>query len=367
MPDFRSEYEQALLQARQRYTQRTQPRILRRLRTEYAEMLLAITEATTGGQITEQRAREMKATINAEMNDLERRLSRTLERGTLSAAEDAAAGHRRGLRAASAATGVDVTQSFNDVPAQVLEDLMVRRDLGVATTFKSLIRRNLQDAARDIDRYLAQSIGRGITYDAAGRELAALMAREDPELLNTLRQLGAKGGRLREGILGTDVSDLPRLTEARGLLFDARRILITETNASFYESNRASMQRSPAVDLAQWTLSARHHNLPSSPDICTLYSEEDLHGFGPGLYHPASAPAQPHPFCMCSLAPTFLPPERWGEERELPSPRELTQDDVRAALERQASSSSRSITDARVRQDWRRLKGLETADSVARG
>jgi hypothetical protein len=329
-------------------------------------MLVQIDRSTAAGLITAERAEALGRTVRAALQNLQDRLSNTLRRGTLSAAETAALGHAEGVRAAATAAGRELDVTFADVPERALELMQQRRDEGIARNFQTLIGRHLQGAARQVDRYLSSAIGRGITYDAAGKELAALLARGDETLLETLRQVGPRGGRLRQGILGTDVSELPDIEAVRTLLFDARRIVITEMNTSFHESNRLAAAESPVVDLVRWTLSARHDGLPSSPDVCTVYAESDLHGYGPGLFHPASAPPHPHPFCACTLASITLPPERWGEERPLPDVEQPSAEQMERELQRLADQGSRTVTPAFAERQARMASGLVRADRVAR-
>lgn len=353
-------YREAVLAARKTYRQDTLPRTLRRLYTEYAAMLVAIDRTTEGGDLTPVRATTLKRTIRDEMQRLTDKLTLSFDRGVQSAASIAARGHSRGWADVKGDAVIGV--SFDSVPSDALEAMQQRREVGIAKEFKTLVNRHIEKAARGVDRYLSSAIGRGITYDRAGKELAALFTRGDQQLLTVLDSVGPIG----EDIAGiARQGTLKEVQQVRSLLFDARRIVITEMNTSFFEADRVAAVRSPVVDLVQWTLSARHSSLPSSPDICTVYADTDLHGYGKGLYHPASVPPHPHPFCGCTLSHTLLPPEEWGTERPLPTPTQLSADDMQQQLQRLSHNNSRSITDSYVKQQMGFAEGLQKAAAVA--
>ena len=354
-------YRRAVLQARRDYRKKTLPRLLRRMYTEYAGMLVAIDRSTGDGKLSPTRATALKNSIREEMDKLTDKLTVSFNRGIQSAAAVAARGHSRGYTDAARAAGMDVVVSFDSVPAEALQLMQRRRDAGIAKEFKTLMNRHITQAARGVDRYLTSAIGRGITYDRAGKELAAMFTRGDQQLLKVLDNVGPIGGHVK-GIIGTGTFD--QVQEVRGLLFDARRIVITEMNTTFFEADRVAAVQSPVVDLVEWTLSARHDGLPTSPDVCTVYAETDLHGYGKGLYHPQSVPPHPHPFCACTLGHVLLPPDQWGTERPLPSPTALTEEDMKDQLKRLSHNGSRSITDAYVSQQRDFADGLYRATSV---
>jgi hypothetical protein len=357
-----NDYQEAVIDSRKKYRQQTLPRTMRRLFTEYVGMLVAIDRSTSDGKLSPTRATALKNTIREEMDKLSAKLTNTLNRGVLTSAAVAAQGHANGSKAVAGMSAADIKVAFDNVPAEALALMQKRRDAGIAANFRTLINRNIEKAARGVDRYLSSAIGRGITYDRAGKELAALFTRGDKRLLQILDRVGPIGGSVR-GIIGTGTFD--EVQEVRGLLFDARRIVITEMNTSYYEADRYAAAQSDVVDLVRWTLSARHEGLPSSPDICTVYANTSAHGYGPGLYHPASAPPKPHPFCGCSLSHILLPVERWGQKRPLPNPTQLTDQDVKQQLQRLSHSGSRSITDNFAARQREMAEGLYRATAVA--
>lgn len=364
MPDYQTPYEEALLEARRDYQRETPRRVLRTMYREYALMLTRIVDEADSGQITAEKAEELERVINGEMNRVARRMASAYADGRQQAISQAIGGHRRALNAIEDLSGQTLDVAFGDVPGQVVEDMMIRRGLGLSENFRSIMNRSLQAAAKDVDRFLSEAVARGTVYDDAAKDLARLLARGDDQLLQALDRTGPLGEIVGRPML---LDDPPRVTDARTLLFNARRVVITELNTSFFESNRLGIEQSPVTDLVRWTLSSRHHSLPSSPDVCTVYANTDNHGYGPGLYHPGTAPPQPHPFCACSLSPTIRPPEQWGEpNRPLPDASSPDRDAVRRILEDTASDNSPSVTDARVERQLKMAAGIQRAQQVRR-
>ena len=350
MPDdpHRS-YNEALYESRRRFLAAGGPReqLLRQLYNEYAGMLIRIQQEADDQVITAERAKRLRRHVRQEMRRLQERLVRSLGDGAHRAAQLAADGHQAGLTAASNAAGVGIDFDFEKVPRRALEQMMVRRGLGQSATFKTLIRRNVEEAAPDIDRAITSAVARGVSNQRLTKEIAHELARGNKELQEALGNLGPRGGRTLQAIQEDIEVPEGQLQRAKRLLYDARRIAVSEINTAYTEANRTSMVESPVVDLVRWKTSTRHDGLASSPDICDYFERANLHGFGGGLYHPGTAPANPHPFCMCWCRAVLKDPEDWGSgNREVPEPDEASAAGVKEVLA--GAPGGRKLTDAFV-------------------
>ena len=244
-----------------------------------------------------------------------------------------------------------VTQAtFAAVPDLAVEGLFVRRGLG-QTTYRALLRRGAARAMPAFETMITRAVATGQTGDSLASDLAGALARVDPLVRQAAARSTTPAGRLLKRRLMVEAADNPEaLTAARRLWYEARRIAVTEMNVAHAEGSRVAAVRSPVVDLLRWRVSGRHDGLPSSPDRCDVYRYADLHGFGPGLYHPAAMPALPHPHCACHGAHVLRPVERWGEAaRPLP----VRLGSVRAARARAERAGGRRMGDA----EWAREAG----------
>ncbi len=126
--------------------------------------------------------------------------------------------------------------------------------------------------------------------------------------------------------------------KANRALFDAKRIMVTEINTAYRESNIISSYESPVVGFKQWSVSGRHYSLPSTPDVCTMYQESDLFGYGTGIFPILNTPSTPHPFCACVQIDVLRPQNQWGDPKpNTEQPNIIRADQVRADLLRAAS------------------------------
>lgn len=354
-------YNRNLITARQQMLAGDGPRarLLRTLHSEMAAMLVRVQGEADVGTITPQRAERLRRSIRREMRRLEERLTAALSQGAREAAELAAEGHAAGTAAAAEIAEISVAADFTSVPREALEGVMVRRGLSqggtLSETFQTLIRRNAMAAAEDIDRAITSAVARGMSNQRLTTEIAAQLARDEPEMRRALRSLGPRGGRTLAAIdEGVEIQG-PTLKRAKRLLYDARRIAVTEINTAYTEASLVAAEKSPVVSYVRWRVSSRHWGLSSSPDICSVYQATDRHGLGEGIFTPTNCPSHPHPFCMCWQSSVVRPPEEWGEPSPpAAQPKEITDEEMRRALEEAAederrSESSRKITDAFVK------------------
>jgi hypothetical protein len=304
MPSIQSAYQKAILDARRIYTDELLPDVLEALNAEYVGMLADIIADFGSGAISQQRADELYNSILDRLEELSIRMGRTFQRAQLEAAQLAVSGHVNGVAAVDPAmTLTYVHRSFAGVSGTALEQYVTRRQVeGVATNFRTLFNRHITEMAPEIDKFLTSAVGRGVNARRGALEMAKTMARGEPELLSMLERV-ARGG-------SSHFDEIPTGAEyvrLKKLLYDARRIMVSETNNMYFEADRVASAESPVVDLVKWTISGRHHSVGSSPDACDLYAEQDLHGYGPGVYHPENVPQKPHPHCLCQLTSITRP------------------------------------------------------------
>lgn len=370
MPTVQNEYQAMILRARRFYQSELLPDAMEALVVEYASMIDLVRRDLVRGRITAERANGLYLSFLDRLEDLAGRLGATYDRAAAEAMRVAIQGHLDGLGAVSTLTGQSVSATFTSVPQRVVEDIMRRRGLGLATTFRTLINRHMVRIAQDVDELITDMAARGVSSRRASVELARMLAQDDPEVLRVLQQFSDTSSyrAIRDGVPG-EVGK-----RVRGIIFDARRITVTELNTAYFESDRVASIESPVVDLVKWQLSGRHDSIPSSPDICDIIAFDDLHGYGPGLYHPENVIAKPHPFCGCSILSITRPPSEWDKpKRKIPNPKSVKENRAEKIMEeaaervRRQGGTPRSITEKHLaRQVGNANDYLQWADEAAR-
>lgn len=316
MSTYSQAYQRALLLARhQALTERGVPRqALQRLYEEYAGFIEDIERDLKREIITSDRAEKLARIIAKKMEDLSAALATVLDKEKDRMIRLGIIGHENGVNQAAKAVGVSVSVNFDAIPERVLELMMRRRGFSTSANFKSVINRGLKSAASDIDRFLSSAVARGVSSTRAHRELAGILVQNDPILVELL-----KDGKLyksevnravREGVI-----DLADYKNARSALYDSRRIMVTENNTAFREADLQAAWESPVVEFKRWVVSGRHYGLPSTPDVCTMWHEMDLFGYGEGIFPIQNLPAPPHPFCGCRAEDVLRPPDKWGDPK----------------------------------------------------
>ena len=351
-PDVQNAYVEALYESRRDLLREggLRDEQLRQMRVSFARLIADVTADEEEGTITEERADRLRANIRQRLAELGRELADQLGDGSLQAAELAAQGHQAGLSAASQAAGINVDASFAQVPRQAVEGMFARRGLSaggtISETFQTLIARNVREAAEDIDRALISGVARGVSNQRMTTEIGAALAGGDEELLDTLENLGPRGGRTREAIEeGVEIPE-GELDRAKRLLYDARRIAVSEINNAHTAADDLSNARSPVVAYVRWTLSSRHDSVKSSPDVCDYLAQWDHIGEGPGVFHCAIVPASPHPFCMCWKRAVVRPESEWGDEMpESKRPSVASEAEITEALREWSGEEGRNITE----------------------
>lgn len=368
MPTIQSAYQKAILDARNLYLDELLPDVLEALEADYIRMLNDIVADFGTGAINEQRANDLYQSVIDRLEELSIRLGRTFDKAQLEAAELAVSGHAAGVKAVSELAGTPVSFNFATVANKALEQYVTRRQtVGVATNFRTLFNRHIVEMAPEVDQFLTSAVGRGVGGRRGALELAKMMARGEPGLLAQLDKV-ARGGTSHF----TEIPGGAEYTRLRKILYDARRIMVSETNNMYFEADRVASVESPVVDLVKWTISGRHHAVSSSPDACDVYAESDLHGYGPGIYHPENVPQKPHPHCLCQISSITRPPADWGKpKRPVPTPRRSAEEQAREIMERSAErvksrgGSPRSITEKHLKRQNKIVNtGLNAANQA---
>lgn len=314
-------YQRVLLQMRQEYIR--EGGMLDNVRASYhrlfATMLLDLGRDLDRGIITPERAEGLRREIERVLREFVQRLLVALagrEGGFMAqAALMVAAAHQSAFAQANAIAGTSLRPQFTGIPDRAVSLMLARsREGGLSTSFKSLIEYHYRQVAAELDTFLMSAVGRGVPWNRATLEFAAILARQDPDLQKALKGLGPRGGKLAKKIADLGEVDAEGLKAARELLFRARRIVIHETNQAHQAASLVASAESPVVALVKWTLSGRHAGLPSSPDVCDVVAAADV-GYGPGLYRPEVAPSLLHPFCLCTAQPVTRPVSEWGDPK----------------------------------------------------
>lgn len=86
------------------------------------------------------------------------------------------------------------------------------------------------------------------------------------------------------------------------VLYAAHRVVRTEMNRAYVESNVASLAQHPDVVGIRYLLSPLH----PKRDICDMYAAANLYGLGPGVYPPSDLPYPAHPNTLCTIEAVFV-------------------------------------------------------------
>jgi len=372
MPDYQRTYNQVIDQARLIYHKNLVPDTVMQMYLEFAHMIERVVADFEGGKITESRAVLLKRSINRRLEELSQRLSFAGDGAIVQAAELAVGSHDEALRIMRTMSGRVFNYSFAEVPFQAIDMMYQRRDLGLASSFRTLINRHISYMADDVDKFLTSAVSRGVSGRRGGLELARVIARDDPALLKVLEQLGPRGGRTAQAIkAGIQIPDV-EMRKAKSILFDSYRIMVHETNMAYTEADKFAAAISPVVNLVRWELSGRHFSLAfGSPDVCDLYAEGDMQGLGPGLYTPDNVPALPHSFCLCHTSNVLRPPEEWDDPKPDPAtPQMIGEKETRRIFDRAPiahKGKRRTITPRYVESQMELASsGLTRANEVIR-
>ncbi len=377
MPDPRREYNRVMLAARADFYNRIRPQLLEEFYEAYGRLLASLVRELNrlprDAELERKAIEEVIKVVRRQVDVLRDDMLEQAERDYETVIEQMRKAHIEALAKASAAGGVAVRGVPWASDARVLAAMSARQAaFGGSAGFKTLINRNITALGPIIDGYLRASSVGAFTPGETINHIAGVMGQADPLLADAIREaLGGNVGRAFRRAVKKTLDGPDELLALRRLFYEARRIVVTETNNAHFEADRAYAEQSPAIDLVKWEVSTRHAALPSSPDICDVLKEGNFHDFGPGLYHPARVPVHPHPHCACWLKKTYRDPKDWNDpKRPLPdiTPRSVSLEAVEEALRKGARGNprARAVTPGLVRQVRRQALPVVTLDAYTK-
>jgi hypothetical protein len=346
------EYQRMMVEARLLYEDQVLGELAQVLANEYTRMLDDIIQDVRHPYTTPGRMAGLRESILRRLGEFRDAYGVHLDAAVIEAIEVAVDGHRLATEAASRAAGVTINASWTKIPAEAVDLLALRRPFMGSYQFTSLVDRGISEMGPRIDRLLASQFARGVNAVDRAKQIADVLGAYNPSVRNLLRNGTVRIDRFTREILNasTEGIDEELVKQARKLIYDSYRIAVTETNSAFFAADQHAASESPVVSLVKWEVSGRHWGLPSSPDICSAYHLRDWTGYGPGVWHPASVPIQPHPFCGCSTSKILRRPSEWSKPKPpLTEPRMTDSDEMRRVLEqargRVRGTTPRPITD----------------------
>lgn len=317
--DARRAYRRALLLARDRGYQLNRTGV-ERLYRAFAELIrrIAIEDGTEA--MSAERAERLRREVDTMLRLLQRDLARITEESVGRTLVDVVDLHRRATDEIFQQFGrrMVLAVGWDAIPARAFASMLARPG---AVTFETLFRRKILALAPEIDTFLDAAVARGVSAGRGAKDLAGILARDDPRLIRLLQRadvdisdLHRGAGTIDYSVYGMDEADAKAL---RGLLYDARRITVSETNNALRAANDAAAAESPLVEATAWQRSGRHFR----PDVCDMLAETDAFGYGPGFYPAGKFPVAPHPHCACTMgAVKFRRPGEWDQPKAAPRP-----------------------------------------------
>lgn len=274
--------------------------------SEYARVVQAILGEESSGRIDRTTAAQLRILFREQFAGFVEKVNKLTDDGIEQTIGNVTAKWHASVGRILKRQAVDLSIDWKDVRPEALR--LMARTRG-AEEFRSLLKYKLQKKViPQLDSIIDTSIARGTSAEDLKRQIARVMVNEDPRVVAVI----GKGNRT---LIQNADSMLGQPNFAKNLLFDARRIAVSENNNALRESNRAAADITGMVAAMHWNLSGRHGGLPSSPDECDALANADLFGFGPGYYPPKSWPQAPHPLCGCYQgAVKFLPKDQWGSD-----------------------------------------------------
>jgi len=346
MPTPSERYNEIITDARTRIHDRVRGELTPELRQIIAEELRRARE-----QLQRSTRFRPRRVYDRAFRRIDRRVTdRILEEQRQAAREEADA-HEEAALAALALLGAGATASaLADASGPLWGaqdgDLSVSTPESVGqseTSVRALVRSSIEDVAQDVDDILAAAQGDDVDLDPDLSELLDDIDRTEPSDVADAVTGAVAGDDLADALrrVGMDV-------DARGGRLEAnlRRILSHEVANAADDAGKRLAAQSGAVDLVEWTLSARHPTLESSPDVCDVLARADPFGYGPGRYHPEAVPILPHPHCECRIEVVLVEPEDWPADRDVPDQPDAGDIDVEGIM--RDTDGERTVTEAHV-------------------
>lgn len=286
----------------------------RRLMEAYSEAWLRLTSTN----IPHRQALALE--VSAAMDGFHELVNATTGAGTNATIARVLRTHDEALRRIydyNGATDTGLSVNFGRLAPGIAQYMSAMRG---AESFRSLTALYTGQARRTIDGLINAGLVRGLSAGEMARDIAQIMLAEHPELTMTMpgRSTLHRARIADLDLVGRYGVDPRRLREARMLLYNSRRVAVSEINNAWRASNQGAMMASPVVEAARWQTSGRH----PKEDECDVLASADMYDYGPGMYPPDRWPIAPHPFCGCTQAGPmrFRDPSTWGQPKPLSSP-----------------------------------------------
>ena len=252
------------------------------LEAHAGEIRRQLAQLPADASLAEQRA--IAERITRELHD---RLSDQLQRAT-----------ERGIRVQY----TTIKQELDSVTVQAIRDASV----SVAGVFQP--RPSAQSAAAYLARGSTAETFR--TLDSAVQGAAAgvddlvseaLTAGWSPEKLARKIRPFIMG---RSAFTAEELEDLRRVPSSRRnavkqLMFNTRRIAITEMGNAVHEAQIENMVEAPMVEAWRWRLSPVRGTQQDKPDVCDILAKLNVYDLGDGIFPVKKVPRRPHPFDRC--------------------------------------------------------------------
>lgn len=334
---YRSIYE-----ARNAIRSSAYAKLQQRLVVSYLLVLEDVRAKLKAGDFTENEYKEILNQIESALKRWQTSTSKNVRTAADDVISEVRKEYARAINEINAAYDVELTINTKGFNTAAYEAMYLRRGLNLSGQFKTLQNWNISGAEliKEIDDLLVNSIKDGKSWRDLQTELARKLAFNNDEAKALLRAAQKAG---------FDLNDLPdddNLKTLKRLMFDARRIAVSEINTAYAEASRVGAVRSPVVKGVKWQTSGRHDGLFSSPDVCDVLESADLHGLGEGIYHPETLPALPHPNCGCTKIDVLKEPAEWFQEdqRSIDKPRKYSTDEVEGILKQFEDARSPTLT-----------------------
>lgn len=206
------------------------------------------------------------------------------------------------LRDVWTAVGNTMTAARYDAAAAGVEsigiyDKMLFRAVGRGRTYDELTAVFTQWAKNSIDLGITRQVASKIQLSANVYRAQALSSGQIDETLTSMLTRGTSAKEIADAVI--DFID-PEVSG--GVSYSALRLGRTELNNAFHATQNAVMGLEPWVIATQWNLSGSHPR----PDTCDDYADDAGYNGNPGQYESGSAPASPHPMCLCFLTPVLM-------------------------------------------------------------
>lgn len=276
---------------------------------QYAATLDRLVGAGSASKLTRQQADELAL----EMKRFLLYISASSAQGAAASAqltiEKVSEHHQAALRQIAGDTPIG--NRLNNIQGDAFAIYRARN--GTAADFETLMRRHARHAADDVDRLVEGMLLTGQSSETAKTQMARLIGANEPRLLQFMDARSA----VRRGDLTPDEFRAMGFSPAdfaglKTLMYDARRITVSETNNALRETNRLALTRSPVVRAVKWQTSGAH----GDTDECDVLEDANIYGLGRGMYPPENMPVGPHPHCACTAgAVDLLSPSEWAKPR----------------------------------------------------